>query len=154
MVDGVAGAGGGGGRWFAAPPIDSRVLGPCLGQEAKNRCGHDRHVGLQSEARATGAPWRQGGLEGQKLARVPVTSGLESGRPCGRRVTAGHSYFLLTGVSEVTWAGAWAEPHPQDTWWWWGSHSCAWRATLARTPFYQPQSQTLRAHPGPSPHLS
>lgn len=77
------------------------------------------------------------------------------GRLCGRRVTAGHSYFLLTGVSEVTWAGAWAEPHPQDTWWWWGSHSCAWRATLARTPFsYQPQSQTLRAHPGPSPHLS
>lgn len=77
------------------------------------------------------------------------------GRPSGRRVTAGHSSFLLTGVSEVTWAGAWAEPHPQDTWWWWGSHSCAWRTTLAGTPFsYQPQSQTLRAHPGLSPHLS
>lgn len=66
--------------WFAASPIDSRVLGPCLGQEAKNRCGHDRHMGLWSEARAAGAPWRQGGLEGQKLARVPVTSGLESGK--------------------------------------------------------------------------
>lgn len=160
----MSGVGGG----VAASPTGSRVLGPCLGQEAESRCGPGRCVvltadtradvdmaGLRSEARAAGAPWRRGGLEGQKLARVPDTSALGLGEAmwhkgdCRALLFPAHWSFrghLGRGLGRATPSGHLVVG---------ASHSCAWRATLAGTPFsYQPQSQTLRAHPGLSPHFS
>lgn len=48
---------------------------PVQGTGNQSGCGRGRHAGLWSKARAAGAQWGRGGLEGEELAWVPLTLG-------------------------------------------------------------------------------